>query len=99
MSELFWKNMKNDVKAYVDKCSICQRNKAAWVSSLGLLQPLPTPYRIWEDINMDFIEGLSKSTNYDTILIVVGRLIKYGYFLPWNTPFTAKEVKSGCVTH
>lgn len=90
--ELYWRNMKSDVKKYVEKCSICQRNKADSVSPVGLLQPLPIPNRIWEDISIDFIEGLPKSKGFDVILVVVDRLSKYSHFLALKHPFTAKEV-------
>lgn len=37
----------------------------------GLLQALPVPDRLWEDVSMDFIEVLPKSNGFDTILVVV----------------------------
>ncbi|KAL4012033.1 hypothetical protein IC575_029106 [Cucumis melo] len=55
-AELYWEGMKNDIKIYVDQCPVCQQNKTQALSLAGLLQPLPIPNRIWEDISMDFMK-------------------------------------------
>lgn len=66
-----------NMKANVEKCSVCQHNKAGSVYSAGLLQPLLALDRVWEDRTMDFIEGLP---------------IMYGHFLTPKHPFSTKEV-------
>lgn len=47
----------------------------------GLLLPLQVPKSIWEDISLDFINGLPQSRRVDTILAVVDHLSKYGHFI------------------
>lgn len=49
--------MKATVCTFVGDCSICQA-KYMSVAPAGLLQPLPVPQMIWEDVLMDFIDGL-----------------------------------------
>lgn len=58
--ELFWEGKMQDVKKYCEECLVCQKNKSLALSPVGLLLPLEIPNRVWDDISMDFIEGLPK---------------------------------------
>ncbi|XP_042059642.1 uncharacterized protein LOC121804176 [Salvia splendens] len=58
----------------------------------GLLQPLPVPSQVWEDVSMDFITGLPQSRGYTAIMVVVDRLSKYAHFAPPPTKFDALRV-------
>lgn len=74
--------MKAYVKQAVRECDICQRNKHENVLPPRLLQPLPIQEKAWEDISMDFIEGLPTVQRKNSILIVVDRLKSLHISLP-----------------
>lgn len=57
-----------------------------------MLQPLPIPVGIWEDISMNFITGFPKFDRVDYIFIVVDRLSKYAHFFPLRHSFTAQTI-------
>lgn len=90
--EFFWPGMKTSICAFVGDCSVRQQAKYMSMAPAGLLQPLPIPQMIWEDISMDFIDGLPRSEGYDSILVVVDRLSKYAHFIPLKHPYTALGV-------
>ncbi|GJV96919.1 putative mitochondrial protein [Tanacetum coccineum] len=57
-----------------------------------LLQPLNLNEQMWEELSMDFIDGLSKSQGYIVIMVVVDRLSKSAHFFPLKHPYTAASV-------
>lgn len=88
-SNVYWKNMRKDIRIFVAQCLVCQQIKTSHLAPTGLLQPLPIPARIWEDISLDFIIGLPYSNGKTVILVVVDRLSKYAHFLPLVTHITS----------
>jgi hypothetical protein len=51
----YWKGLKGDVTNFVKQCVVCQQAKVDHIHPLGLLQPLPIPKGVWQDISMDFL--------------------------------------------
>ncbi|PRQ22490.1 putative nucleotidyltransferase, Ribonuclease H [Rosa chinensis] len=94
-----WPGMRKDVKLYVASCDQCQRQKYESIHPPGLLQPLPIPDHTWEDISMDFVEGLPDSQGYNAIMVVVDRLSKYAHFVPVSHPFTASQIADTFMKH
>ncbi|KAI3774607.1 hypothetical protein L1987_49166 [Smallanthus sonchifolius] len=84
LKELYWwPNMKGDIATYVSKCLTCSKVKAEHQKPSGLLQQPEIPQWKWEQISMDFITKLPKtSSGYDTIWVIVDRLTKSAHFLP-----------------
>ena len=73
-------------------CAICQQCKHEKIPYPGLLQPLAIPKQAWEEISMDFVEGLPRSEGKGVILVIVDRLTKFSHFISLTHPFTASEV-------
>jgi hypothetical protein len=90
--KFYWIAMEADVQAFVSSCDVCQRNKHEARYPTGLLQPLPIPTQVWEDISLDFINGLPMSAGKNSILVVVDRLTKYGHFFALGHPYSAKAI-------
>lgn len=85
--EYYWPNMYQTVKRYVRNCHVCSRSRTSRLQYQGLLQPLKTPTRKWEDIAVDFIVDLPKSKSEVTgqicrnIMVVTDRLSKQRHFI------------------
>ncbi|GJX45859.1 putative reverse transcriptase domain-containing protein [Tanacetum coccineum] len=90
MKKLYWwPNMKADIATYVSKCLTCAKVKAEHQRPSGLLVQPKIPEWKWDNITMDFVTKLPKSSQgYDTIWVIVDRLTKSAIFTPmretWN---------------
>ncbi|GKA86770.1 putative reverse transcriptase domain-containing protein [Tanacetum coccineum] len=84
MKKLYWwPNMKADIATYVSKCLTCAKVKAEHQRPSELLVQPEIPQWKWDNITMDFIIKLTKSSQgYDTIWVIVDRLTKSEIFVP-----------------
>ncbi|GJS46399.1 putative reverse transcriptase domain-containing protein [Tanacetum coccineum] len=84
MKKLYWwPNMKVDIATYVSKCLTCAKVKAEHQRPSGLLVQPEIPQWKWDNITMDFVTKLPKSSQgYDTIWVIVDRLTKSAIFVP-----------------
>lgn len=87
-----WPHMKKDIHQDVTLCKVCSQAKPEHCKLPNLLQPLPVPPQAWHTVCLDFIKGLPRSKNFDTILVVIDKFTKYGHFIPLTHPYTAMTV-------
>lgn len=69
------------------KCGVLNYSVCA-----SLLQPLPIPNKIWEDITLEFITRLPCAEGKMTILVVVDWLSKYVHFIALPSHFMSSSV-------
>lgn len=76
----------------VRQCDGYEKNKPENTSPVRLLQPLPFPKAIWEEISMDFVGAFSTSQGKNTILVVEDTLSTYENFINLSHPYIALMV-------
>ncbi|WVZ17774.1 hypothetical protein V8G54_010756 [Vigna mungo] len=91
-ASFYWGSMAKDVKSFVSQCVVCQRMKYNIKQPGVLLQPLPIPTRVWEDITLDLITGLAPSNGYTVLLVVVDRFSKVVHIGALQSNFIAYKV-------
>ena len=81
--------MRRDVDRFVRNFEPCQRNRTSWHAPYGLLQSLPIPQTLWQDISMDFVVGLPWPNGCNAISVVVDRLTKQRHLVPCTSTVDA----------
>jgi hypothetical protein len=93
VKQLFvWPGLKKYVQQFVQTCSVCQQAKPDHSPYPGLLQPLPVPAGAWQNISMDFVEGLPLSRGRNCVMVIVDKFSKFSHFIPLKHQFTAASV-------
>nr|GEW70279.1 reverse transcriptase domain-containing protein [Tanacetum cinerariifolium] len=75
--------MKAEIATYVRNCLTYAKVKTEYQKPSDLLVQPEIPQWKWENIMLDFVTKLPKTTTgQDTIWVIVDHLIKYEHFLP-----------------
>ncbi|GJY72835.1 putative reverse transcriptase domain-containing protein [Tanacetum coccineum] len=89
----WWPGMKKDITLYVSKCLTCSKVKAEHQKPSGLLQQPEIPKWKWENITMDFITRLSRtSSGHDSIWVIVDRLTKSVHLLAVREDYKTEKL-------
>lgn len=87
----YWPAMKRHIQEYIRKCRVCQQSKHSTRNQSGLLQPLPVPLQRWEEVTLDFVSGIPRtSRGNDCVLTFTDRLSKRAHFVPTQKTCTAE---------
>ncbi|WVZ75573.1 LOW QUALITY PROTEIN: hypothetical protein U9M48_023612, partial [Paspalum notatum var. saurae] len=78
--KFLWTRMKREIAKYVSEWV-----KVDHLNPTGRLQPLAVLAWKWEDIHMDFIVGLPRtSKGYDSIWVIIDPFTKSAHFITWD---------------
>jgi hypothetical protein len=92
---LWWTRMKREITRYVSECDTCWRVKADHLRLAGNLQPLSIPEWKWENICMDFIMSLPRTSHgYNSIWVIVDCLTKSLTLYPYPPPTKSDNMLS-----
>jgi hypothetical protein len=84
----------------VAESDTCQRIKADHLRPVGNLQPLSILEWKWENICMDFIVGLPRtSRGYNSIWVIVDCLTKSAHFIPVATIYRVGQYAELYISH
>ena len=104
----YWPMLCHNVDDYMKGYNVCLALKAVRHKPYGDLQSLPVPTHCWKDLSIDFVMGLPiltgwKGDSYDSILVIIDRLIKMVHYKPVkvtiNTPGLAEIIIDVVVRH
>ncbi|KAI3829670.1 hypothetical protein L1987_03798 [Smallanthus sonchifolius] len=91
--QYWWPGMKKDIAHYVAKCLTCSKVKAEHQRPFRLLKQPEIPVWKWENLAMDFITKLPRtSSGYDSIWVIIDRLTKSAHFLPIREDYRVKKL-------
>ena len=101
-------SLRKDIEVYIKSCDIYLGSNIVRHKPYGDLPSLSIPTHWWIDLLMDFVTGLSISTNwkggsYDSNLVIIDWLIKMVYYEPVkitiNDPSLAEVIQDMVVRY
>lgn len=95
-SQVWWKTLVPDTKAFCETCITCKRSKPDNHKPYGLLNPLSVPSEPWESIGIDFVGPLPTSHNrngsYDMITVIICLLTGMVHIVPSKQTDKAEHI-------
>jgi hypothetical protein len=96
----WWTRMKREIVKYLSDCDTYRRVKADHLRPVGNLQPLSITEWKWQDICMNFIVGLSRTSHgYDSIWVIVDHLMKSVHFMPIDIRYRVRQYAELYIAH
>lgn len=93
----YWATLQHNVQAYIQGCNICRASNTIHHKPYGNLQLLPVSMQRWKNLSIDFVIGLSISTNwksnsFNSILVIVDRQTKIIHYEPVKVTIDASSI-------
>src|SRR5882724_10299575 len=95
----YWPGLPVCVEDYCRLCTTCSHAKPVCHKPHGLLKQLPIPKKPWNSISMDFIEKLTPSSGYTSILVIVDHLSKQSLFILTHDTITSPQLAQLFILH
>ncbi|KAI3686868.1 hypothetical protein L1987_80557 [Smallanthus sonchifolius] len=91
--QYWWPGMKKDIALFVAKCLTCSKVKAEHQKPSGLLEQPEIPMWKRENLAMDFITKLPRtSSGHDSIWVIIDQLAKSAHFLPIREDYRVEKL-------
>jgi hypothetical protein len=95
----YWLKNYSDVRKYVKFCQMYKRVKDVKHVFYGTLKSLSIPNKRWKNISINFIVTLPLFNKHDAIFIVINRLTKMKYLIPYYTTDNADKLAMLFIIH
>jgi len=92
-ARFYFPKMAERVRAYVETCEHCHRNKAYTRNTRGVPRPSEVPFRRFDVVALDIVSGFpTTKTGFDVIVVFTDRLTKRVYIEPCTKTASARDL-------